>query len=279
MTKDVSRRSILSGIGAVSAEVLLRQRLACAEMMAPQVDASKRGSAGKTPVANGPVGMEVTITAATASTLRISVAAVDEELDRYYEDGSVAPRSFTRPMATMRTDADGREIAWGEYTVRVATKPLRIAVAHPQRGTIQQLTFRPDVNEIGFTYGGAPVYGMGPGVHPMDRRGVKDAMRNGAGDNLRIFGARNPIPWLMGKGWGIYFHEPGGTFDLSGETGFFKPSDVARGQDLYLCVGATPSDLLRQYAEITGYPHLPAKWTLGFQQSHRTIDSSEQILG
>ena len=164
--------------------------------------------------------------------------------------------------------------------MRIATSPLRIAVEHPKRGVVQELNFRPDLNQIGFGYSNAPVYGMGPGAHPMDRRGTKDIMRNGAGDNLRVFGARNPIPWVMGKGWGLYFHEPGGgdRGDRSGEVGLFKPSDVARGQDLYLCVSPTPAGLLRQYAEITGYPHLPAKWTLGFQQSHRTIDSREQIL-
>jgi alpha-glucosidase/alpha-D-xyloside xylohydrolase len=273
MKKDYSRRAVMSGLSAVSAGVLLNQRFTYAEMLAPLAE-----PVGMVPLAKGPVGMDVTITAVTDSTLRISIAAVGELLDRYYEDGSVAPRSFARPMLTLRTDAEGQDIPWGEYRVRIATKPLRIAVEHPQRGVVQELNFRPDLNQIGFGYNNAPVYGMGPGAHPMDRRGVKDIMHNGAGDNLRIFGARNPIPWLMGRGWGLYFHEPGGQFDLSGDTGLFKPSDSARGQDLYLCVSPTPAGLLRQYAEITGYPHLPAKWTLGFQQSHRTIDSREQLL-
>ena len=273
MKNDYSRRAVLSRVGAVSAGMLLTCRLPYAEMLAPTAQ-----SPGTKPTAKGPVGMDVTITAVTDSTLRISISAVDELLDRYYEDGSVAPRSFAKPMLTLRMDAAEQEIPWGEYTIRIATRPLRIAVQHPQRGLVQELNFRPDLNQIGFSYNNAPVYGMGPGAHPMDRRGVKDIMRNGAGDNLRIFGARNPIPWLMGKGWGLYFHEPGGQFDLSGDMGLFKPSDVARGQDVYLCVSPTPAGLLRQYAEITGFPHLPAKWTLGFQQSHRTIDSREQIL-
>lgn len=264
---------MISRLGAVSAGVLLNHRFTYAEML---VLAPER--VGAVPIARGPVGMDVTVTAVTDSTLRISIAAADELLDRYYEDGSVAPRSFARPMLTLRMDAAGQNIPWGEYTLRIATKPLRIAVEHPQRGVVQELNFRPDLNQIGFGYNNAPVYGMGPGAHPMDRRGVKDIMRNGAGDNLRVFGARNPIPWLMGKGWGLYFHEPGGQFDLSGDMGLFKPSDSARGQDLYLCISPTPAGLLRQYAEITGFPHLPAKWTLGFQQSHRTIDSREQIL-
>ena len=263
----------MSSLGAVSAGVLLNRRFTYAEMVAPLAE-----PVGMPSVATAAVGMNVTITAVTDSILRISIAAVDEVLDRYFDDGSVAPRSFARPMLTLRTDAAGQNIPWGEYTVRIATKPLHIAVEHPQSGVVQELNFRPDLNQIGFGYNGAPVYGMGPGAHPMNRRGATDIMRNGAGDNLRVFGSRNPIPWLMGKGWGLYFHEPGGQFDLSGDMGLFKPSDSARGQDLYLCVSPTPAGLLRQYAEITGYPHLPAKWTLGFQQSHRTIDSREQIM-
>jgi alpha-glucosidase (family GH31 glycosyl hydrolase) len=222
--------------------------------------------------------MDLTITGVTESTLRLSIAAVDETLDRYYNDGSIAPRTFAKPLRTLRTDSPAQEIPWGAYTIRVITSPLRVAVVNSANAVIQQLTFRPDLNQIGFGYNDSPVYGMGPGVHPMDRRGVKDPMHNGAGDDLRIFGARNPIPWVMGNGWGLYFHEPGGQFDLTGGTGVFKPSDVARGQDLFLAVASSPTALLRQYAEITGYPHLPAKWTLGFQQSHRTLDSREQIL-
>ncbi len=273
MKKHYSRRSVMAGVGAVSAGMLLKQRFIYAEMLAPRDEHHAMES-----VTTGRAGMDVTITAVTDSILRISVAAVDEVLDRYYEDGSIAPRTFAKPILTMRVNADAQQIQWGEYTLKIATRPLRIGVEHPAYGVVQELNFRPDLNQIGFGYNNAPVYGMWPGAHPMDRRGVKDMMRNGAGDNLRIFGARNPIPWLMGKGWGLYFHEPGGQFDLTGDTGVFRPSDVARGQDLYLCVGPTPAELLRQYAEITGYPHLPAKWTLGFQQSHRTIDSHEQIL-
>jgi alpha-glucosidase/alpha-D-xyloside xylohydrolase len=270
MKRDYSRRAVVAGLGAISAGVLLNRRLAYAEMLAP---------GAVVPVEKAAVGMSVTITAVTDSTLRISVAAVDEVLDRYYDDGSIAPRVFAKPLLTLRTDAEPQEIGWGEYKVRVATKPLRIGVEGSQGGVVQELTFRPEMNQIGFGYNDAPVYGMGPGAHPLDRRGVRDMMRNGAGDNLRIFGARNPIPWVMGEGWGIFFHEPGGRFDLTGDAGIFRPSDVARGQDLFLCVSQTPAGLLRQYAEITGYPHLPARWTLGFQQSHRTLDSREQILG
>jgi alpha-glucosidase/alpha-D-xyloside xylohydrolase len=212
--------------------------------------------------------------------LRITVAAVDETVDTYYDDGSLIPRKYPASLHTQRADQPGQptNIAWGDYTVRVETTPLRVSVRHSQRGVVQELAFHPEVNQVRFQYGDAPVYGLGPGTHPLDRRGTKDTMRNGAGDDLRLFGARNPIPWLMGNGWGLYFHLPTGQFDLTGDAGVWHPSDVARAQDIFLVVGETPAELLREYAELTGYPHLPARWTLGFQQSHRTLESRQQIL-
>lgn len=268
-----SRRTVLSTLGhAAASQVLLRTPVAWA------ASAVTPGQQGLAAIPSGPPGMELTVTVLTSGTLRISIAASKEDLDRYYDDGSIAARDFTQPVLRKSIDTAEQTLPWGPHTVHVRPQPLRIALEHATFGIVQELTFRPDLNQIQFSYGNAPVYGMGPGVHPMDRRGVKDPMRNGAGDNLRIFGARNPIPWIMGQHWGVFFHEPGGQFDLSGDTGVFRPSDVARGQDLFFCLGKAPADLLREYAEITGFPHLPALWTFGFQQSHRTLDSREQII-
>lgn len=268
MSVSISRRRLLQ-IAGPTAGLLFSHKFAFSELQ-------PRGAHAPT----GPAGLQINISAVTPHMVRIGIAAVDEVLDRYYDDGSIALQSVAKPIHSQRADLQSVEtkIPWGEYTLNIATMPLRVSVSDPRRGQIQQLTFRPDINQILFSYGDAPVYGLGPGTHPLDRRGTRDAMRNGAGDNLRVFGARNPIPWLMGTGWGLFIHEPGGQFDLTGETGIFRPSDVARGQDMFLTVADTPAELLRQYAELTGYPHLPAKWTLGFQQSHRTLDSREQIM-
>jgi len=73
MKKDYSRRAVISRLGAVSAGVLLNQRFSYAEMLAPVAERVAKAS-----IAKSPVGMDVTITAVTDSTLRISVAAVGE---------------------------------------------------------------------------------------------------------------------------------------------------------------------------------------------------------
>src|SRR5580704_663510 len=35
---------------------------------------------------------------------------------------------------------------------------------------------------------------------------------------------------------------------------------------------------MREWAELTGYPHMPPLWSLGYQQSHRTLESRESVL-
>ena len=117
MKKHFSRRSMMTKLGAATAGVLLQRRFSSAELLAPPSGTEEASRAVK-----GAVGMDVTLTAVTDSTLRISVAAVDEVLDQYYDDGSVAPRHFARPMLVLRTDADGQDITWGEYTVSVASR-------------------------------------------------------------------------------------------------------------------------------------------------------------
>ena len=123
MKNDCSRRSVLTGLGTIMAGTLLWKRFASAEMLAPFAEPNESAS-----VARGPVGMDVTITAVTQSTIRISIAAAGEALDDYYNDGSTLPRSLTKPILKLRTDAAAKDVLWGEYTVRIMTRPLRIAV-------------------------------------------------------------------------------------------------------------------------------------------------------
>ncbi len=288
MRAEISRRRLLTAASVGTAGALLSRHVAIAQP-ADSDTIPEHNQASASRVHTGPAGMDLTLVSVRPRMLRVTVAASGEKIDDYYDDGSLAPRTYPAALHTQRINqsdehdqssqpAQPADVAWGEYAIHVETGPLRVSIRHPQRSVIQELEFHPEKNQVQFQYGGAPVYGLGPGTHPLDRRGTKDTMRNGSGDDLRIFGARNPIPWLMGNGWGLYFHLPTGQFDLTGDAGVWHPSDVARALDIFLMVGGTPADLLREYAELTGYPHLPARWTFGFQQSHRTLDSRQQIL-
>jgi alpha-glucosidase (family GH31 glycosyl hydrolase) len=269
MKMNLTRRAAIHGLASGAMGLLLQRRFAYAELLA---------SPASTGIRTDKPGVELTLTAVNDHTLRIAIAAIDEALDDTYSDGSLVPRSWPRPLLHAEPSKEPQFLTWGKNTIKVSTTPLRLSVEQGNR-VLQELTFDAAANKILFLYGDAPVYGLGGGLHPLDRRGTKDAMRNGSGENLRIYGARTPIPWLIGaSGWGLFFHEPGGTFDLTGDTGIFHPSDVARGQDIFLVLADTPVQLMREYAGLTGYPHLPPKWALGYQQSHRTLASRSEIL-
>lgn len=265
MAVDVTRRTVLHGLAAGSATLLLR-----AVFPRPTLAA----------VETGLPSLEITVSAISDQILRVIVAAADEPLDRMYDDGSIVVKP-EKPMArVLETGQESTTTAWKDRSIRLSTNPLRLRVEKPGGAVIQEIAFHTAPSRIAFSCGNGPLYGLGQGAHALDRRGTTDSMRSGQlDDDLRTYGAHVPIPWLMSpEGWGLFFHEPWGTFDLTGNPAIFKPDETARGIDLFLLVGDTPAKLMKQWANLTGYPHLPPMWALGYQQSHRTLSNREDLL-
>ena len=108
-------------------------------------------------------------------------------------------------------------------------------------------------------------------------------MRSGQGGyKLATHGGRVPIPWVIGtSGWAVFFHQPFGTFDFTGAKGKFLPSgrDAAAPLDLFLVASADPAKIMEEYAKLTGLPETPPLWSFGYQQSHRTLASREEVIG
>ena len=264
MTREITRRSILGGFGAGAAQLLFRRQLLAAGTLAPQV-----GEPGK---------INLSLTSLTPRVLRISIAPVNatpptEELGvvDHGRGTAVGP-----PVI-----AGDETLVWGKYSIEVQENPLRISVSEAGRGLRQEIQFDTDSTGVRFRVGNAPLFGLGEGVHPFDRRGTRDTMRNGQfSPDLDTFGARVPVPWLMSaEGWGIFVGQPLGTVDLTGPTGVVRSPVATSTRNVYLILADTPADILHGYAELTGFPHLPPLWALGYQQSHRTLASREEILG
>ncbi|HEV2275234.1 MAG TPA: glycoside hydrolase family 31 protein, partial [Acidobacteriaceae bacterium] len=232
MNGKFSRRSLLRGMSSGAAVLLFRQRLAFAQMGGPRV---------------GPVGVELSLFEVNPQILRITVAANDVNLDGIYGDGSLTAKSWPKPILKAQTSSPAGPISWGKRKIEIGQEPFRITVREAEGRVRQELRFEESHASVSFLYGNGPVFGLGEGVHPLDRRGTRDGMRNGqAGGDLRTFGARVPIPWLIGAdGWGLFFHEPWGSFDLTGETGIFRPEDSPRAKDIFLVLGETPAQLMR----------------------------------
>jgi alpha-glucosidase/alpha-D-xyloside xylohydrolase len=88
-----------------------------------------------------------------------------------------------------------------------------------------------------------------------------------------------PIQWLIGtEGWGLYIHQPLGTFDLSGSEGKLTPFGDAVPADVFVTASSDPRQILAEYARITGRAELPPLWTFGYMQSHRTLAGPEEVM-
>jgi alpha-glucosidase/alpha-D-xyloside xylohydrolase len=78
----------------------------------------------------------------------------------------------------------------------------------------------------------------------------------------------------------MFFHQPFGTFDFTGAESSFHPALPAAELplDIFVVVSRDPRTIMAEYAGLTGRPELPPLWSLGYQQSHRTLASREEIL-
>lgn len=262
----MTRRGILFGAGAATAHLLFSRTLHGAEVL-PE---------GQHGLVARPGALDLTLTAMTPHTLRIGIAPANAEA-RAQELG-VDHEIWPAPMDTPGP-VRPHTVPWGAYTVRITEDPLHVAVL--ENGAVrQEISFSPNSTDVHFPLSG-PVFGLGEGVHPFDRRGTRDPMTNGQnGADLRTFGARLPIPWIFSPaGWGVFVGQPQGTFDFTQDECSFRGVEATSTRNVFLIVGSSPAQVLEELAKLTGMPHMPPRWTLGYQQSHRTLASTEEVVG
>jgi alpha-glucosidase (family GH31 glycosyl hydrolase) len=226
--------------------------------------------------------VEVWLTAVTASTLRISIlkkGSGPNPVESFRGPG-LDERAWPPALARLSEGVPSASVSWGARKIVVSASPLSVAVFDDQSQAIQRLVFDDATGKVSFRLDGQPVFGLGEGGHQFDRRGVVDSMRNGQfKPDQFLNGGRSPIPWLLSPaGWALFFHHPMGTFDLTGPEGVFRVSEPPQPQDIFFIADKSPAVLLREYARLTGMPHMPPLWALGYQQSHRTLASREEVL-
>ncbi len=262
MTTFVSRRAAIAGIGAALGQMLFSRRLAAANVTAP--------------LTGEPGALDLCLEAVTPDVLRIAIAPVNAwqpEAELGIVERAAAAELLRKPHPVA-------QLPWGKYGITVEENPLRVTVTRAERNFRQTVQFDNDSTAVRFGIGDAPVFGLGEGLPTWDLRGARYGMRNGEGTpHLDVDGARLPIPWLMSAGgWGLFIGQPSGFFDLTGPIGVFEPVEATSSRNVYLILGEEPAEILQGYAELTGYPHLPPLWSLGYQQSHRTLASRDEVM-
>lgn len=252
MSEHVSRRIVIKRVVTAGAGL----------MLAPTI---VRGQATALTVAGTPV--EIAIVPVSRATVRITVKPI---VNRVAQE--VVNRGALVAAAEQRVTS-------GDLVVRVTEGPSPVITITRGGRTVQRLMLDAVEPTLSFAIGSAPIFGLGEGGPQFDRRGSAYPLRNGQGGyRLPTHGARVPIQWLIGAdGWGMYIHQPMGSFDLNGGTGRFMPVNGALPLDVFVVGSDDPATIVGEYARITGHAELPPLWSFGYMQSHRTLAGPEEI--
>jgi alpha-glucosidase/alpha-D-xyloside xylohydrolase len=227
--------------------------------------------------------IEIQIAPLSQHTLRLTVLPIrDGKPASVPDDGSLVQPSWGAPLATLRGEVHAQTVKAGDLSVRISPAPLSFAISGAHGQTIQTLTINSQTAEITFGMGNSPLLGLGEGGPQFDKRGSRDSMRSGqSGYRLATHGGRVPIPWLISTaGWAMFFHQPFGTVDFTNEKCRFQPCAIenALPLDIFFVYADEPATIMAEYARITGHAEMPPLWSFGYQQSHRTLASREEVL-
>ncbi len=267
MSNAPSRRDVIKQLGAASASLALGGLI--------------RGASSDIMIAGQPV--EIAVGSVSATTVRITVRQlIGDKPTPVALTGALESADIGRIVAHGRDSAAAGRVSAGNLVVRFTGEPPTIHVETAAGKPVQRITLDSLAQGASFLLGDGPLLGLGEGGPQFDRKGTVDRMIIGQGGyRLATNGTRAPIQWLIGTaGWAMFIHQPYGSFDFSGGEGKFAPGAAGLlPLDLFVVASHDPAVIMREYGRITGLPEMPALWTFGYQQSHRTLDGPDEILG
>jgi alpha-glucosidase (family GH31 glycosyl hydrolase) len=266
MTAQYSRREAMKTMAAASAAAML-PRSVVAESAGLEVAGQR---------------VELQITTISPHTVRLTLLPVHAgHAVSVPDDGSLVRAEWGAPVATIR-EPKSSVVKCGEMTVSVGFDPFSFRISDAKGAIIQLIKVDQKTCNVLFMTGDSPLLGLGEGGPQFDRRGSVDEMKSGQGGyKLATHGGRVPIPWLIStSGWALFIHHPFGTLDFTGPESRFQPSapEGALPLDLFFVASHEPAVVMAEYARLTGDAELPPLWSLGYQQSHRTLASRDEVL-
>ncbi len=238
-----------------------------------------------TPLTIAGVPVALVLTPLSDTTLRISLLPANHGSSekKLNDDPALLLKSRAQPVVNTRSVTSQQVLHWGHRRLRISGSPLTITIENENGQEIQSLQVD-EQGTVAFKSSNGPVFGLGEGGPQFDRRGQQYTTRNGQfAPLLATVGARVPIPWLISAdGWAFFFHQPFGILNLKGSEYRFEqpPTAIANPVplDIFFVANHEPAEIMKAYAQLTGFPHMPPLWALGYQQSHRTLASRQEVM-
>lgn len=234
------------------------------------------------------------------------------------DNPSLDDRTYSSPAISLENINKPVKKKVGNLYAEVLPDPLRVIITNSKNVVIQSITFNSEGGFsystskrpiLGMGEGGpkpakgvnwrtAPVeFDRNGSLHPMQPRWQSD-----------MYGSRNPVPLMIGtEGWAIFVAAPWGQIDMRPDGhALFIPLDQSsqgtevqtvsnQGQnlgkglpppdhfvagliDLFVFDANEPSVFMKELSLITGPSVMPPLWSLGYMQSHRTLQDENQML-
>lgn len=265
MPELVSRRKALKVLGQAAAGLALTEGVI-------------RGQSAEIVVDGKPV--EIVVATVSPSTVRIRVVPVEPGVTgRTLSTGTLVPEGEGRLRVSSSNARPLRSVKAGNLLVRFTGDPPTLRIENNSGQPVQKLVLDAAKPGMSFLLPKGPVFGLGEGGPQFDRKGQMFQNRSGQGGyQLATHGGRVPIQWLIGTdGFALFVHRPLGSFDLTGAEGKLLPTAESLPLDVFVISTRDPAMLMKEYARITGHPEMPALWTFGYQQSHRTLAGYETV--
>jgi len=222
---------------------------------------------------------ELTVTGITSNTVRITLAPPGQ---RVVSDDVLVNREWPSPALEITRLRAERTVPLKALSVTVRPEPLSIDIDTAEGETVQRLVIDETSGAVRFRTGEGHLFGLGSGGKQFDRRGAFYPMApTSQPPDKATRGFRLPLPFLLSiDGWGMFVHRPYRTsIDLRGNRGLCAPpKEEPLPLDLFVICAEDPQVLMREHAELTGYPVMPPRWALGYFQSHRTLAGPDEVL-
>jgi alpha-glucosidase (family GH31 glycosyl hydrolase) len=232
-------------------------------------------------------GGEVELTLCTPRIVRVRLRLDGQAAAPSY----VGPRDWPPVDPAVEEGETALRLETGDLAVEVGTRPLRLAFAAPERGTLVR---EPDDGGMAVAAGpdGAPgvaagfaylgeqhFYGLGQGGQQFDRLGgARQLWNSHAGHGP---GSDTGIPLLVSsRGYAVFFDNTSSAQLTVGRSdgGLRIVYRAERGPlDWYVLVAPDVRGVMAEVAELLGRAPLPPRWALGYLQSTRHFADTDEL--
>ena len=231
-------------------------------------------------------GSPVTVTVCTSRIVRVELSGERDAPGPSY----VGPRSWAgAPFEVL--DGDLVRLSTADVRIEAATDPVRLTfldasgdwlLREPARGGMRTEKSGDAGRRLhaSFEFSGEQhFYGLGQGGREIDRLGVARQLWNthighGPGSDMGV-------PLLVSnRGYALFFDNTSDAMLSVGRSdGGVRMAYTAEAGRLvwYFVLGRDLRGVMREVAELLGRPPLPPRWALGFLQSTRHFDDTEEL--